>query len=268
MASKPKAPVKDKKAEAKELEAKRLAEEARLAEEQRLREKEDARKRETLQLPTGLTLYLNEYCVQDGWKSEKPKDFFIEFISRVLKDRDVLENFEPQELAIIAEFNLYNLIYAKEELQLDDQKTIIFLNLLWLLLTNRNPLYEKKFESSQLDGERKEKLLRDKTVEADLAEFKSVVMNHCIDNAPSQVAYFDPTEAKKILDYAKKTYFMHVNLYKYVLLNKQKDKEIKITVHVDNPLPLRALNDGNFLGKDNKETEEDHQAEYVKCYFE
>ena len=131
MSTKPKPVAKpggkpDKK-DAKELEAQRLAEEQKMLEEQREREKEEARKREILVLPTGLTLYLNAYCIQEAWKHQKPKDFLVEFVTRVFKDKDLLENFEPVEISIIAEFHLYNLIFAKEELELDDQKaTVLF----------------------------------------------------------------------------------------------------------------------------------------------
>lgn len=266
-ATKPKPGAKDKKIDAKELEAQRLAEEQRLLEEQRLREKEEARRREILQIPTGLTLYLNEYCIQEAWKHQKPKEFLTEFVTRVFKDKDLLDNFEAIEIAIVAEFHLYNLIFAKEELELDDQKTMVLLNLLWLLLMNNNPFYERKYDLKDYDNERKEKLFQQKTIDSDLGEFKRMLMNHCIDNPPLQMLYFKSGEAKRILEYARNGYFMHFSLYKYILLNKQKDEEIKITVYVDQPLPIKPLAEALYMGKEKHEIKEDDEDELVRNLF-
>lgn len=254
----------EKKPDAKELEAKRLAEEARLAEELRIREKEEAKKREIIRLPTGLTCYLNEYCVQEAWKQAKPKEFLITFVTRVFKDTDLIGNFEAIEISLIAEFHLYNLIFAKEDLELDDQKTVVLLNLLWVLLMNKNPFYEKKYDLRQYDNETKEKIFKEKTVEADLEAFKNKLMNHSIDNPPNQVLYFGPGEVKRILEYAKNGYFMHFSLYKYILLNKQKDEEIKISLFVDKPLPIMALSEGLSMGKEKHEIKEDDEDELRK----
>jgi len=252
------------KKDAKEIEAQRLAEEARLLEEQRVREAEEARRREIITLPTGLTLYLNEYGIQEAWKHPKPKEFLTEFVTRVFKDKDLIENFENIEISIIAEYHLYNLIFAKEELELDDKKTTVLLNLLWFLLMNNNPFYEKRYDLRQYDTEKKEKLFQQKTVESDLAEFRKVLMNHCIDNPPTQTLYFGPGEVKRILEYAKNGYFMHFSLHKYILLNKQKDEEIKITVYVDKPLPIKPLAQGLYMGKEKHEIKEDAEDELRK----
>jgi len=261
--AKPKPGAKPEKKDAKELEALRLAEEQRLLEEQQQREREEARKREILQLSTGLTLYLNEYCIQEAWKHPKPKEFLTEFVTRVFRDKELTDNFEGIEISIIAEFHLYNLIFAKEELELDDKKTTVLMNLLWLLLMNNNPFYERKYDLSQYDVEKKESLFKQKTVESDLSAFKTALMNHCIENPPLQLLYFGPNEAKRILEYTKNGYFMHFSLFKYILLNKQKDEEVKITVYVDKPLPIKPLAQALFMGKEKHEIKEDAEDELV-----
>ena len=271
MSTKPKpgakaAAIKPDNKEAKELEAQKLAEEQRLFEEQREREKEIARRREILVLPTGLTLFLNEYCIQEAWKHQKPKEFFVEFVTRVFKDKDLLDNFEPVEISIVAEFHLYNLIFAKEELELDDQKTTVLLNLFWLLLINNNPFYERKYNLKEYDNAQKEKLLKQKSIEGDLEEFKRMLMNHCIEAPPNQTAYFATSEVKRILEYAKNGYFTHFSLYKYILLNKQKDEEVKIAIYVDKPLPIKPLAQALFMGKEKHEIKEDDEEELVS-YF-
>ena len=55
-----------------------------------------------------------------------------------LKINGLINNFESIEIGIIAEFHLYNLIFAKDELLLDDYKSCILLNIFWQLLRNNN----------------------------------------------------------------------------------------------------------------------------------
>jgi len=109
-----------KKVDPKELEAQRLIDEQKRLDE--LKRQEEIRKTELIYLPTGLSLIINEYCVQEGWKHAKPKEFLIEFVTRYFKDKEIIDNFESIEITIIAEFHLYNLIFCKETLELDDKK--------------------------------------------------------------------------------------------------------------------------------------------------
>lgn len=55
----------------------------------------------------------------------------------------MLPNFENFELEITAEFHLYNMVYAKDHMNLDDNKTMILVNLLWELLKNNNRNYKE-----------------------------------------------------------------------------------------------------------------------------
>jgi len=246
----------------KELEAQRLAEEMRLQEE--LRRKEEARKSEILTLPTGLVLYLNKYCVEEAWKHPQPKEFITKYITQLFKQKGILSNFEYVEITIIAEFHLYNLIFAKEQLELDDDKTVVLLNILWTLMMHNNPFYFQKIDITQdYDDEMKKKFMSKKTFEDDLAEFRKVLNNHCVDNPPSQIKYFEALEVAQILDYVKNGYFTHYNLYKNILLNKQKNEEFKITVYVDEPLRQRPLSEALYMGKERHEVKEDDDDELV-----
>ena len=40
------------------------------------------------------------------------------------------------DLDIVTEFNLYNIIFAKDTLQLDDEKTVVLVNLLFAVLND------------------------------------------------------------------------------------------------------------------------------------
>lgn len=46
------------------------------------------------------------------------------------------------ETNIIAEFHIISLLFAKQELDLDNKRCSIFLNMLWILLMNQNEDYD------------------------------------------------------------------------------------------------------------------------------
>jgi len=54
---------------------------------------------------------------------------------------NVIANFSLIDLEIITEFNLYNLVFAKQFLNLDDKKTGILINLFFSVLRNNNDNY-------------------------------------------------------------------------------------------------------------------------------
>ena len=83
----------------------------------------------------------------------------------------IAQNFEKIELLLISDYLLYNLIFSKENLNLDDYKTAIFINLMWLLLKNDNNAYRpsgNKF-GNQISQKVKEDLNKiPKTLESDV----------------------------------------------------------------------------------------------------
>ena len=111
------------------------------------------------------------------------------------------------DLDIVTEFNLYNIIFAKDQLGLDDDKTVILVNMLLAVLRNNNKRHlikSKKLGPQEIDAvEYLESLynkeedpfkehnanlqLREKTVKSDLDFFMKLIRNHCSNNPPSQV---------------------------------------------------------------------------------
>ena len=243
-----------KKADPKDLETQRLAEEQKRLEE--LKKQEESRKTEFIELPTGLLLVINEYCIQEAWKHPNPKEFFIEFATKYLKDKNLLDNFESIEISLMSEYHLYNLIFCKDTLQLDDKKTAILMNILWALLKNQNIFYQEKVSKEQ-NAKNFDNYFEKKSFQNDLEEFKILIMNHSIDNPPNQVKYFEINETKEITNYVKTVYFANYKLYRYILCNKQKNQEVKIPVFVDNPLHVAPLSEAIHLGQEKIEIKED-----------
>lgn len=246
--------AKPKKIDAKELEAQRLVEEAKKKEEEEKIRLEELRKFETIKLSTGLELILTEYCIQEMWKHDDPKEFVIEFMSQYFTKENIFGNFNKNDLKILAEFHLFNLIFAKKQLHLDENKSMVLLNIFWELIKNNNAKYQKSNSKTIL-----------KTREKDYEVFRSVLVKHCLENPPENIKYFNPDQLKSILDYAKRGYFNHFNLYNFVDHNAQNEEEIQTTVYIDIPLETAPLISAKFLGTE-KSVIQDEEEEMV-CFI-
>ena len=245
--------TKPKKLDAKELEALRIAEETRKQEEENRIRLEELKKYEVKKLSTGLELVLTEYCITEVWKHENPKDFIIDFISKYFTEQKMMGNFNNNDLLILAEFHLFNLIFAKEQLHLDDNKSMVLLNIFWELIKNDNYKYNRKSQ-------------KNKNRENDYEVFKALLVKHSIENPPDNLKYFQPDQLKLILDYSKQGYFNHYNLYQYVDGNAQKEEEIQMMVYIDFPLETYPLAEAKFLGTD-KSVIKDEEEEMVYLLF-
>lgn len=267
--SKPK--EKPKKIDPKELEAQRLISEARRKEEEERKRLEEQRRYEIILLPTGLPLILTEYCIFEAWKNPKPKDFFIDFMLRYFKREGLLENFENLEVNIIAEFHLFNLIFIKEELYLDDYRATVLMNLFWQLLINNNTNYSPKVESINPvahKSKRSSVLFKTKTIEGDLSYFESLLLRHTVKIGENPcIKLFTWNQSKRVLEFVKKGYFQHYKLYQNIFNNKQKNEEIQLLVQVDLPLYIPPLSQALYMGKDRIEVK-DEEEEYNKEILE
>lgn len=249
---------KPKKIENKELELQKQAEDAKRKEEEEKRKLEEQRKYEVVTLQTGLKMILTEYCIVEAWKNPKPRDFFIDFITRYLKKESLLDNFERGELNILGEFHLHNLIFAKEELCLDDYRSSVFLNLMWTLLTERNPNYSKKNLNESPKGSKKSLILDEKNLHFDCQNFMNLLEKHT-----QQVRSFDKCQIIKILEYANNGFFKYYNLYKNLFDNNKKNEEVFINIIVDEPMKILPLKEALYMGKTKIEVKDEEQ-EYVK----
>lgn len=118
---------------------------------------------------------------------------------------NTIANFEMIDIDILVEYNLYSIIFAKEKLKLNDEKTTLLVNLLYSLVShNSKPhiikndslgpqeikpgdyiksLYKDK--NVDIFAEENSKLkLREKTITSDIEHFTTVVNNVCSHNPP------------------------------------------------------------------------------------
>lgn len=155
------------------------------------------------------------------------------------------------------------MIYAKNELLLNDYKAAVFLDKFWKLLEFK-PDASKASDDDLLSDARGSRLgsalsQRDEEPEplspeeqfANLLRhkfslFKTLSLEML--NETDKVLSFSLEEVKRIADYAKESYFKHLRLYDYVLNNKQLCEVKRITMQVNEPVIATNLFDALLLG--------------------
>lgn len=70
------------------------------------------------------------------WKAARMKEELIEFFQELYKPASQYEEekVEYNQITILAEYQMYNMIYAKNELMFDDFKISVVLDIFWKLL--------------------------------------------------------------------------------------------------------------------------------------
>jgi hypothetical protein len=60
-----------------------------------------------------------------------PKKFIHDFISKYLRTKAIIDRFEDIELTVISEFLIFNLIFIKEEIFVNNYKAAVLMNILF-----------------------------------------------------------------------------------------------------------------------------------------
>lgn len=182
----------------------------------------------------------------------------------------------------IADAQVYDIAFAKEELQQSDYKITILISLFEIVFKNDNPsyqvhdeddtlqdTYEKKYGRRRASQESASDQIENKSLEKDMNVFKIALLNHCIDNPPLQLHIFDSWHVKKILSYLNKCYAEKFSLYKYIFQNKKKNEEIKLNVYIDEPLACLPLSDALYMGYDYQffMDDDEDEKEYVILFL-
>jgi len=116
------------------------------------------------------------------------------------------EKMDYNELNILAEFQIYNLLFAKNELLLEDEPTSYLLEVFWKLLgiSNQGDKIESQKAADDLGT----------ALDAKWGSFKQSMMERV------QAGTFGKDQLKKIVEYARNGYFRHFRLFDFVLNNQ------------------------------------------------
>ena len=137
------------------------------------------------------------------WENAKPKTILTEFLTDLFQRLKIGRNFESIEINIMAEFHLFNLIFAIQELDLDYTHASYLLNLFWVLLINcteeygiishnhKDVVVRESNIIMKVDKE-KENTEPLKNINKDLEVFKFWVRRCSFNNPPSCLPLFTP----------------------------------------------------------------------------
>ncbi len=174
-------------------------------------------------------------------------DFFLAYYEK-LKMKDLLE---PNELAILVEFHLYNFEFAKDELLLPDDKAALLMNILSAFVVFTHLEKEKECCIALPEGWTEDQCRR--AVDGKFDSFKETLLAFSADNPPTSLRVFSTEELRKTLDFASRTYLRHFPLFMCAFNTQQRVKEKSMTIYVDEPIPVPALKDSNLIPQKDKE---------------
>ena len=183
-------------------------------------------------------------------KAPDKKKTLADYFAALYEKLGLKDELEPNELAIIADFHFYNLEFAKDELLLPDNKAALLMNLLASFISFKHLEKGNEARESGLEPGTEIKELQERRFEL----FKETLLAFAIDNPPSSLKVFSAEELKKIVDYALKTYFRHFELFTYAFSLKQSVMDKKMTLHVDEPIPVPPLKDSAVVQKEKEVT--------------
>lgn len=215
---------------------------------------------------------INPEMVKELWESSRPKSRLIEIYQKMFKPKNPLDDepMEYNELNIISEFQIKNLVFAKNELLLDDIQTSYLLALFWDLLAINNDGTRKECYLISSSSDDQNSLSKD-------ASHNSADYKHAFDTMlihRFRQGVFKNTDKKysqilKIADHANKIFFKHFLLYDFVLNNKKVGNSQIKQVHIpkDRPKIAPSLNEALSLVKDQSEIDDgeeqyDQESDY------
>ncbi|KAL4497283.1 hypothetical protein ABPG72_011218 [Tetrahymena utriculariae] len=258
-----------------EAEALRLAEEQRLREEEeRKRKEEEKKKYEVKILDTGLECIFTDYYVTECYEnSNDPRQFTKEFLQNYyFRENNYSQNFREIDWITLIEFTLYNLNFAKNELNLTNQQSKIFINIMFDVLRLNDLKYttftlpktqNERGEEVDLEEKEREKYITSKvrlqgqkTKQKDFEHLKNLFINHSVDQPPNKLKFFSSDQLQQMFIYANNSYFAHYNLYCYIQRKEQRQVDIFQTVYVDQMVDIPPLEQGLFVPIDKKDEEQ------------
>lgn len=162
--------------------------------------------------------------VNSLWHASRPIENLIELYQKTFNPENRIddEKLDYNELKIISDFQVYNLIFAKKELLLDDEKTSYLLEVFWTLLgIMRNG--EKVDSIKAADN-------FNQALELKYKNFQGMLVQRV------KEGMFSTVQLKQIVEYAKNGYFKHFRLFDFVLNNKQLCEIKKISIYQETPM--------------------------------
>lgn len=156
---------------------------------------------------------------------------------------------DDNKIKFLAEFQIYNLIFCKNDLKLSDEETWEVLDIMWNLLAfNQDGTIQDHSVSAQ-----------ESFNEALTGKFDEL-KNELIARAKQGILTKD--QIKLIMTYMKSGYFKHFRLVDFVLRNSQHSKVKTITLFHDEPIKMSSLNNAKEIIEEPSHPQREAEGEY------
>lgn len=134
---------KDTKKNPKELEAQRLEAERIAAETLKRQQDEECGLNRMIE-GENIPMFLTQWYTTTAWSHEDPRTFTKAYLMRMFTAQKLVDEITDFEVDMYANNILYNLVYAKDKLHLDDTATCYFLNLYFSVFLNQDSRFSSK----------------------------------------------------------------------------------------------------------------------------
>lgn len=157
-----------------------------------------------------MQLPLTSYYVQQAMLADDCEEFTHQFLTKVLQNADILPNFQLIDLQNLTDQVVYDLVYAKFQLGLNDLKSQILLNIFYELYSYQNPKFTRKepqpkqTDASERKSRKQTKMIIVKSQEQDWKLLKDLLQRHSSYGDKSQ-KYFTSKQLDLIINYARST---------------------------------------------------------------
>ena len=193
---------------------------------------------------------INPEQVETIWNAEDPLNELFQLYTTFFNPEhdDEYDVVDDNKIKFIAEFQIYNLIFCKNDLHLDNKQTSEVLEMLWNLLAINQ---DGTIQDHSLPAEQGFQ-------EAMNSKFEEL-KNELIEKAKSGI--LSKENIKAIMLNMKTGYFKHFRLIDFVIRNKQYPTFKKIRLFYDKPLTSGNLDGANEIIEEPSVSPEDELAQ-------
>ena len=229
-----------------------------------------------------LPLILTADFLDHAWSNDNPREYVYDYLTHQFEKVGILYQIKPEEQRMYANQILLDLIFVKKDLQIDGDKQVLLINLLFSNFTNKDrrfsieypPIREAPFENEEeeeqwvnQENNRKAKCpeledsvepddyrsalrpadkVEDKNYTGDLADFK-LKLGKLMKKYPP--FFGDKDEITRFVTHAMNSYFANFNLFRYISVFDRSEENISMQVSVDEPTVVAPLVDAVQIGK-------------------
>ena len=192
-----------------------------------------------------------EQSVSTFLGSNNIRDTLINYLIKYYDQNDLSNKYDYNELLMIVDFQIFNIVFAKEDLKLNNEQIALLLN-----------IFSKLIEFSNFKDFSNESFLVQQ--ELKMSELKKIIESFSIQDPPNKILVFTIDQVEKIMNYVNNIYIKNFKLYYTTFNYKQKVVTKPIRFTIDPPPILLSSANAKFIGVDRIIEEVKKEAEEIE----